>query len=169
VLTTRERARDLKNRAVQILGGGMEFFDGNYANPALYREQRHLGKQAARRTFGRAGAQVADIDVFSIYDPCSFEVLRLFEMLGACAEGEGGPFCGGDRLTLSGSHPTNLDGGMLSCSWTGTGQLTMKAIEGIRQLRGSAGGHQVAGAELAFVSNAGSGAAHVEMMLLGGV
>jgi acetyl-CoA acetyltransferase len=167
VLTTAERARDLKARPVRILGGAMEFYDGNYANPALYRDQRDLGKAAAKKTFGRAGVSVADVDVFSVYDPCSFEVLRLFEMLGACKEGEGGAFCAGDRLTLAGTHPTNLDGGMLAYSWTGTAQLTMKAIEGVRQVRGTAGNHQVPDAELALVSNAGSGAMHIEMMLLG--
>jgi len=132
-------------------------------------EQAWRRSAAATRTIVSAIHAESGEDVFSVYDPCSFEVLRLFEMLGACKEGEGGAFCAGDRLTLTGTHPTNLDGGMLAYSWTGTAQLTMKAIEGVRQVRGTAGNHQVSGAELAFVSNAGSGAMHIEMMLLGKV
>jgi hypothetical protein len=69
-------------------------------------------------------------------------------------------------LTLAGSCPTNLDGGMLSSSWTGTAQLTLKVIEAVRQLRGACGARQVADAELALATNAGSGAQHVEIALL---
>lgn len=167
VITTAERARDLPQQPVPILGGGMEFFQGNYANPPLYRDLRHLGKAAAARAFGRAGVSVDDIDVFSLYDPVSFEVLRQFEVLGLCAEGEGGAFCAGDRLTLNGSCPTNLDGGMLAGSWTGTAQLTLKVIEAVRQLRHVNGARQVADAQLALASNAGSGAQHVELVVLG--
>lgn len=167
VITTAERARDLKAQPVAILGGGMEFFQGNYANPPLYRQLRTLGGDAAARALGRAGVRATDIDVFSLYDPVSFEVLRQFEMLGLCDEGEGGAFCAGDRLTLQGSCPTNLDGGMLAGSWTGTAQLTLKVIEAVRQLRRVNGARQVPDAELALASNAGSGAQHVELVLLG--
>jgi acetyl-CoA acetyltransferase len=167
VVTTAERARDLAAPPVPILGGGMEFFQGNYANPPLYRQLRTLGRDAAARTLGRAAVKASDIDVFSLYDPVSFEVLRQFEMLGLCDEGEGGAFCGGDRLTLTGSCPTNLDGGMLAGSWTGTAQLTLKVIEAVRQLRRVNGARQVPNAELALASNAGSGAQHVELVLLG--
>ena len=88
-------------------------------------------------------------------------------MLGLCGEGEGGAFSSGDRLTLRGSCPTNLDGGMLAGSWTGTAQLTLKVIEAVRQLRRVNGERQVADAELALATNAGSGAQHVELVLLG--
>jgi len=167
VITTAERARDLPQHPVRVLGGGMEFFRGNYANPPLYAQMRHLGKQAAARAFGKAGVRAQDIDVFSLYDPVSFEVLRQFEMLGLCGEGEGGSFCANGRLDVDGDCPTNLDGGMLAGSWTGTGQLTLKVIEGVRQLRRVNGTRQVRDAELALISNAGSGAQHIELMVLG--
>jgi acetyl-CoA acetyltransferase len=167
VITTAERARDLPHAAVRVVGGAMEFFQGHYANPPLYRDLRDLGKKAVAKVFGRAGATPNDVDVFSLYDPVSFEVIRQFEMLGLCAEGEGGAFVQDERLGLGGQCPTNLDGGMLAGSWTGTGQLTLKVIEGVRQLRRSCGARQVPDAELALITNAGSGAQHVELMLLG--
>ena len=167
VITSAERARDLPRQPVHVLSGAMEFFQGNYANPPLYRQLRRLGRDAAARAFGRAGVRAGDVDVFSLYDPVGFEVLRQFEMLGLCAEGEGGAFCAGDRLTLQGSCPTNLDGGMLAGSWTGTAQLTLKVIEAVRQLRHANGARQVPDAELALATNAGSGAQHLELVLLG--
>jgi acetyl-CoA acetyltransferase len=167
VITTIERARDLAHAPALILGGGMEFMTGNYFNPALYRDMRNLGKRAAQRSFAQAGVGIDDIDVFSIYDPCSFEVLRQFEMLGLCGEGEGGEFVQGGRLDIGGQCPTNLDGGMLSASWVGSAQLTMKVIESVRQLRGGCGDRQVRDAELALTTNAGSGTSHIEMMIMG--
>jgi acetyl-CoA acetyltransferase len=167
VITTVERARHFPHAPVLILGGGMEFMRGNYCNPPLYSEMRDLGKRAVQRCFTKAQVGVDDIDVFQIYDPCSFEVLRQFEMLGLCAEGEGGAFVEGGRLDLGGQCPTNLDGGMLAGSWTGTAQLTMKVIEGVRQLRGTCGTRQVPGAKLALSTNAGSGTSHIEMLVMG--
>jgi acetyl-CoA acetyltransferase len=167
VVTTAERARDLPSHPVRVLGGAMEFWRGNYANPPLYAQMRHLGRQAAARALGQAGVRAQDIDVYSLYDPVSFEVIRQFEMLGLCDEGEGGAFCGEGRLDVDGDCPTNLDGGMLAGSWTGTGQLTLKVIEGVRQLRRVNGMRQVPDAELALVSNAGSGAQHIELLVLG--
>lgn len=168
VLTTAERARDLRRKPVTILGGGMEFWRGHYANPPLYREMRALGQRAAQRTFSKADAKVEDVDVFCLYDPVGFEILRQFEMLGFCGEGEGGAFVDAGHIALNGRCPTNPDGGMLAASWTGTAQLTMKVIEGTRQLRGDVpANRQIADAELALISNAGSGAQHYELMLLG--
>ena len=104
--------------------------------------------------------------------PCLLESLEGRRLLAAqfmvdlYPEGEGPDFVAGDRLTLAGSAPTNLDGGLQSHSWIGTGQLTLKIIECARQLRGTCGPRQVAGAQLALATNAGSGARHIEMALL---
>ncbi|MGE0742531.1 MAG: thiolase family protein [Hyphomonadaceae bacterium] len=167
VMTTLERARDLPNAPVLVLGGGMEFYGAAYANPPLLSEMGLMGRDAVKRTFALAGAQPADVDVFCLYDAVAFEVVRQFEMLGLCNPGEGAAFTAGDRLTLDGDCPTNLDGGILSHSWIGTGQLTLKAIECARQLRHACGARQVADAELALATNAGSGARHIEMALFG--
>ncbi|NWG52167.1 MAG: thiolase family protein [Hydrogenophilaceae bacterium] len=167
VLTTLERARDLPHAPVLVLGGGMEFHGAAYANPPLLREMGMMGQEAVKRTFSAAGATPRDVDVFCLYDAVAFEVVRQFEMLGFCRPGEGGAFTAGDRLTLQGDCPTNLDGGILSHSWIGTGQLTLKAIECARQLRGGCGARQVEGAELALATNAGAGARHIEMALFG--
>jgi acetyl-CoA acetyltransferase len=166
VVTTAERAKDLRQRPVKVVGGGMEFWGAAYANPPLYGEIKDLGKDAVARTLAKSGAKASDIDVFCLYDAVAFEVVRQFEMIGLCGEGEGPDFVAGDALTRTGKAPTNLDGGILSHSWIGTGQLSLKVIEATRQLRGGCGDRQVEGAELALATNAGSGARHIEMALL---
>jgi len=166
VVTTAERARDLPHVPVAVLGGGMEYHQAAYANPALFREVGMLGQDAATRAFGMAGITPADIDVFSLYDPNSFEIIRQLEALGVCAQGEGGPLVESGAIGLDGKHPVNPDGGCLAYAWNGTQQMTLKVVEAVRQLRGSAV-HQIDGAELAAVGNAGSGAQHYEMSLLG--
>lgn len=166
VVTTAERARDLPRPPVAILGGGMEYHQAAYANPALYREVGMIGRDAAARAFGTAGVGPAEVDVFSLYDPNSFEVIRQLEALGVCEEGEGGPLVESGAIAVDGKYPVNPDGGCLSYAWNGTQQMTLKVVEAVRQLRGSAV-HQVAGAEVAVVGNAGSGAQHYEMSVLG--
>jgi acetyl-CoA acetyltransferase len=166
VVTTAERARDLPGTAVAVLGGGMEYHQGAYANPALHREVGQIGRDSAARAYAAAGITAHDIDVFSLYDPNSFEVIRQLEALGVCGEGEGGPLAASGAIALDGKHPVNPDGGCLSHSWNGTQQMTLKVVEAVRQLRGTAV-HQIDGAELAVVGNAGSGAQHYEMSVLG--
>ena len=61
-----------------------------------------MGAGAARRALASAGVGVHDIDVFGLYDPNSFEVLRQFELLGLCEEGEGGPFAETGLFELGG-------------------------------------------------------------------
>jgi acetyl-CoA acetyltransferase len=166
VVTTAERARDLPHPPVAVLGGGMEYHQAAYANPALYREVGMIGRDAAVRAFATAGVGPAEVDVFSLYDPNSFEVIRQLEALGVCEEGEGGPLVESGAIAVDGKYPVNPDGGCLSYAWNGTQQMTLKVVEAVRQLRGSAV-HQVTGAEVAVVGNAGSGAQHYEMSVLG--
>jgi acetyl-CoA acetyltransferase len=166
VLTTADRARDLPQAPVRILGAGLEYAEAAYLQPPLYRTVGSLGREACARAFRQAGVAPADVDVFSLYDPNSFEIIRQMEAIALCKEGEGGDYVTGGTLAIGGAAPTNLDGGTLAHSWNRTQQMTLRVIEAVRQLRGTAV-HQVPGARIAAASNAGAGAAHYEFMLLG--
>jgi acetyl-CoA acetyltransferase len=166
VLTTVERARDLPHSAIAILGAGMELTGAAYATPPRYSTVGRLGATAATRALGMAGLTAAEVDVLSLYDPNSFEIIRQMEVLGLCEEGEGGPFVEAGNIALDGKHPTNPDGGCLAYAWNGTQQMTLKVVEAVRQLRGTAV-NQVAGAETAIAANAGSAAGHYELVVLG--
>lgn len=165
VLTRAERARDLAHAPVWILGGGMDFSGASYVSPPQYREVGRLGADAARRAYAMAGVRATDIDVFSIYDPNSFEVIRQLEILGLCGEGEGGPFVEGGNIALDGPYPVNPDGGCLSYAWNGTQQMTLKAVECVRQFRNSAV-NQLPNARVGVAANAGSAAGHYEIAVL---
>ena len=166
VLTTRERARDLPAVAVEILGAGMQFHGASYVDPVVYRDIRRLGVDAVQRAYSMAGLGVADLDVAALYDSNSFEIIRQLEIIGVCGEGEGGPYVAQTGIGLGSPLPVNTDGGCLSYAWNGLHQLTLKVVEVVRQLRGEAV-FQVDGAEIGLAGNAGTGAGHLELAILG--
>jgi acetyl-CoA acetyltransferase len=167
VVTTLERARAAARPPVVILGGGCEWMRQQYVDPPRYEEVWSIGADAARRTFGMAGVDRSDVDVFQAYDVNSYEVLRQLEALGFCGEGEGADFAAERGLGLDGRLPTCTDGGTMSFSHIGWGAPTLKIIESVRQLRGDAGNRQVPGAQIALAAGAGSGAQYYNVLLLG--
>ncbi|MGX7727824.1 thiolase family protein [Rhodococcus sp. 2H158] len=166
VLTSAERAADLDSTPVRILGGGMHVTDPHYTQPPRLERTGWLGQSAIDRAFRMADCTPADIDAFMLYDATSFEVLRQVEMLGLCERGEGGAYCTPDTIGLGGSTPVNPDGGLLSHSWLGAQQMTLKVIEAVRQLRGTAV-NQVADVELAMAGASASATHHYECVVLG--
>ena len=150
-----------------MLGAGYDIKQANYVNPPIYADVGRIGQKAAERVFGQAGVGPEDIDVFCLYDPNSFEIIRQFETLGLCKEGEGGPFVADNDLSINGNVPTNPDGGLLSYAWCHLQTQTMKVIESVKQLRGQAGPRQVKDPSVAVAANAGAGSHHWEMALFG--
>jgi acetyl-CoA acetyltransferase len=154
VLTSLERARDLKTRPVRLLGFG-EAHDHQLisqmpdltAGPAW---------RSGERAFAMAGLRPAELDVVEIYDSFTYTVLLTLEDLGFCARGEGGPFVAGQRTAPGGPFPLNTNGGGLSYTHPGMYGI-FSLIEGVRQLRHDFAGtpRQVEGAELGLVHGTG--------------
>ena len=166
VVTSIERARDCPNKPVKILSGSSEWYRQQYVNPPRYDEVGNIGKDAFSRTFSAAGLTATDIDLFELYDINTWEVVRQFEVMGLCEEGEGVEFIHENGIGLNGNYPTNTDGGLLSFSHTGWGGPTLKVVEAVQQLRGTAGTGQVQKAETALVTGAGSGAQYFNAAIL---
>jgi acetyl-CoA acetyltransferase len=134
VLTSMERARDLRKAPVSILGLG----EGHGAPPTSITQKRDLTEieglvAAGRRAYAMAGLGPAEIDTAQIYDGFSWIVLASLEALGFCAKGEGGPFVEGGRIELGGALPVNTSGGLLSEGHCSGANLLSEAVRQIRR------------------------------------
>jgi acetyl-CoA acetyltransferase len=167
IITSPEKARDCPSPPALILGGGSEWHRQQYVDPPRYDEVWSIGSDAYERTFSAAGLTPDDIDVFELYDINTIEVVRQFETLGLCGEGDGVDYIAAAGIDRNGRHPTNTDGGLLSFSHIGWGGPQLKLVEAVRQLRGIAGPGQVDDVETVFVTGAGSGAQYHNCLILG--
>jgi len=164
IMTTAERARDLKKPPVYILGAGGSQTHWNIGQmPDFTRTSAAL---AGREAFGRAGVTPADIDTIQFYDSFTITVLLLLEDLGFCAKGEGGAFVENGRLQLGGELPLNTDGGGLSSCHPGMRGIFL-LIEAVRQLRGEGGEAQVPDAKLALACGSGGWLSCMGAVVLG--
>lgn len=152
VLTTAERARDLRQPPVYVLGAGAAQTHWNVNQMPDFTTTAAVA--AGRAAFGRAGLTPADVDTVQLYDSFTITVLLLLEDLGFCAKGEAGPFAAAGNLGPGGSLPCNTDGGGLSSCHPGMRGLFLLA-EAVRQLRGRAGEVQVPGAKVALACGVG--------------
>ena len=178
IVTSLERARDLKQRPIRLLGAGqaqsyyhMGHLAGGIGLPPERKGEFNLTntvqKVAGRDAFGEAGVTPADIDVAEIYDSFTITALMQFEDLGFCKKGEGGSFVEGGRIELGGALPTNTHGGLLSYAHPGMPGGIFHLIEGVRQLRQDCGERQVPDAELALVTNVSAVASNHSVCILG--
>lgn len=110
---------------------------------------------AARAAFEQAGLGPDEIDCAEVHDASAPAELMVYEQVGFAAPGEGPALLSSGRTGLEGAMPVNTSGGLLSkghpIGATGIAQL----CEATWQLRGEAGGRQVAGARVAFTQNGG--------------
>ena len=167
VVTSTERARDLRQTPVLVLGCGEAVAHPEIGSPDLLTV---AGAQSGARAFGMAGVRPADIDLAMVYDSFTITVLATLENLGFCARGEGGDFVSGGRIGLGGELPVNPDGGGLSNNHPGMRGIFL-VIEAAKQLRGECGDRQVAGARLAVAHGTGGtlGVSHSGATLVLGV
>jgi acetyl-CoA acetyltransferase len=164
VLTSEERARDLPNAPVWVLGTGEAVSHTTLSEWRDFTESPavHSGRQA----FGRAGVTAADIDICQLYDAFTSMVLLSFEALGFCGKGEGGAFVEDGKMRIGGALPTNTDGGGLSACHPGMRGMFL-LVEAAKQLRGEAGARQVADAKLACVNGTGGWFSSASTVILG--
>jgi acetyl-CoA acetyltransferase len=158
VVTSAERARDLRKRPVLVLGCGEAVRHQEIGAPDLLTV---AARQSGAQALAMAGVRHADLDLLTLYDSFTITVLATLESLGFCKPGEGGSFALGGRIGLGGELPVNPDGGGLSSNHPGMRGIFL-VIEAVRQLRGECAERQVEGAELALAHGTGGtlGVAH---------
>lgn len=150
LLTTLERARDLKMPAVVI--GGMQGLRAGkdefiFAPPGLgvftQGSHRRVEDNPVYAMAGLAGP--GDVDSLQLYDAFAPILVFVAERFGFAAEGEGLEWIQDGRIEIGGELPVNTAGGLLSEGHlAGWGHM----IEATRQIRGQAGPRQVPGCEV---------------------
>ncbi len=151
VVTSAERARDLKKRPAYLLGAGETV---RHSGRGVRDYLEMAAAQSGRLAFERAGVSHGDIDLAMIYDSFTITVLLTLENLGFCRRGEGGAFVSGGRLRFDGALPVNTDGGGLSSNHPGMRGIFL-VIEAVKQLRGECGPRQVRDCDVALVHGTG--------------
>jgi acetyl-CoA acetyltransferase len=151
VVTSAERAKDLKQRPVLVMGFGQK----NNTRGWYHGENMTTlgGKESAAAAFRMAGITPNDVDAAQIYDCFTYIVMVTLEDYGFCNKGEGGSFVSSGALALGGTLPTNTSGGQLS---EGHVEGMLQVVEAVHQLRGDRPPErQVKDAEIGIVSGHG--------------
>lgn len=163
IVTSAERARDLRARPVLIKGFA------SFNNTGGWYLEDHMvstaAGESAERAFRMAGLGPADIDTAQIYDCFTYMVLTQLEDYGFCKKGEGGAFVRSGALALEGSLPTNTSGGQLSEAHV---EGMLQIVEGVRQLQSVyPPERQVRNADVALVSGHGGNTVCHSSLILG--
>jgi acetyl-CoA acetyltransferase len=152
VMTSNDRAKDLRKTPVSVVGLGEAISHGNIS---LCRDLVTTGaKVSGQAAFAMAGLSPGEIDVTQIYDSFTITVMLTLENLGFCGPGEAGAFIEDGRARPGGAFPLNTSGGGLSYCHPGRFGIFL-LIEAARQLRGECGARQVAGCEVALAHGTG--------------
>lgn len=139
VVTTAERARDMKQKPVYVLDHTESLFAARGMVQTLD-EVEEWTDIMARKAYAGSGLQPSDIDLFSPYDGFAVFTQYFLEAFGwrGVKRGEAHDFYAGD-IGIDGPNPFNTGGGNL-----GTGRMrTIFLTDGMEQLQGRAGARQV--------------------------
>lgn len=164
ILAAPDVARSLRHPPVAVLGYGQSVSHASISNmPDLTRTGAIRSGAAA---YAMAGLDAARMDVLALYDAFTINTILFLEDLGFCPKGEGGAFVEGGRIAPGGGLAVNTNGGGLSYCHPGMYGLLL-LIEAVRQLRGTCGARQVAGAETALVHGNGGVLSAQSTVILG--
>ena len=163
VMTTRERARDLRHTPVIVAGVGTG------TTPVLgdnwfTQNPDYLSTPAAisgPRAFAQAGLRPRDVDFVELYDCFTINNILQFEDLGFAPRGQGAAFALEKGRALTDVLPTNTHGGLLANSFT---LAAGHVVEAVRQLRHARGAAQVPDARVGLVT--GLGVPHHSTLIL---
>jgi acetyl-CoA acetyltransferase len=152
LVTSAERARDLRKPPVYLLGSGEAHWHRNIS------QMPDLAVSAAAdsgpRAYEMARLGPSAVDVAMLYDAFTINTVLFLEDLGFCEKGEGGEFVSGGRISPGGELAVNTNGGGLSYNHPGMYGLLL-LVEAARQVRGECGERQIADTNVALVHGNG--------------
>ena len=152
LITSAERARDLRQKPALIRGVTQASTRGQEQMTSFYREELDRLPEmelAAKRVYAMSGLGPEDIQAACLYDAFTPEVIMQLESFGFCARGEAKDFVADGHLRLGGRLPNNTHGGLLSEAYIhGVNNIA----EGVRLARGTSV-NQPPGVEHVLVSS----------------
>jgi acetyl-CoA acetyltransferase len=152
LVTSAERARDLRNPPVYLLGSGEAHWHRNISQmPDL---TVSAAADSGPRAYEMARLGPSAVDVAMLYDAFTINTVLFLEDLGFCEKGEGGEFVSGGRISPGGELAVNTNGGGLSYNHPGMYGLLL-LVEAARQVRGECGERQIADTNVALVHGNG--------------
>jgi len=147
LVTSAERARDLKQRPVYVSGmqglrSGRDEFIFAPRNLGINQQPVARWRPGERDllAYRMAGIERKDINGLYTYDAFSPLVLFTLERFGFCGPGEAAKWVQNGRIGPGGELPMNTSGGLLSEAHVGGWN---SILEIVRQLRGAAGERQI--------------------------
>ncbi len=165
ILVPADMAPKFKKQAVKVIGSG-------HATDTIALDDRDdlttlkAVKLSSEEAYKMAGKTAADMDLAEVHDCFTIAEIMVSESICFCKPGGGGAAAEAGETALGGRIPINASGGLKSkghpVGATGVAQI----VELTEQLRGEAGGRQVANARVGLAQNmGGSGGSSVVHIL----
>jgi len=133
IVTTAERAKDLKHPLVRIRGVvgrcSKPRVDMHYQTGPISTVAGHYARDIL---WPNSGVSPEDVDLTGSYDAFTFTTMLQLEDYGFCRKGEGGHYVSDGTIMLGGKRPNNTSGGHLCEGYT---HGIAMVIENVRQLR----------------------------------
>src|ERR1700728_2230865 len=136
VVTSAERAKDLKHRPAVIEAASQGSSPDQYTMVSYYRPELGLPEMGlgGRQLWEQSGLSPSDIQTAILYDHFTPFTLIQLEELGFCGQGEAKDFVADGAVEVGGRLPINTHGGQLGEAYI----HGMNGIaEGVRRLRGT--------------------------------
>jgi len=136
VVTTPERAHDLKQRPAIITGAAQGSGADQFVMTSYYRDDIGIPEMGVvgRELWRQSGLKADDLPMAILYDHFTPYVLMQLEELGFCGRGEAPDFIRDGAIELGGRLPINTHGGQLGEAYI----HGMNGIaEAVRQVRGT--------------------------------
>jgi len=138
VITSSERARDMKNKPVVIKAASQGITEGQQSMTSFFREDitglPEMGV-VAKTLYAQSGLTPQDFQTAVIYDHFTPFVLAQLEEFGFCPRGEAKEFVRAGHHARGGKLPINTHGGQLGEAYI---HGFNGVAEGVRQVRGTA-------------------------------
>jgi acetyl-CoA acetyltransferase len=153
LITSAERAKDLKQKPAVIRGVTQASTRGQEQMTSFYRDELTSLPEmelAAKLVYKQAGLGPEDIDAACLYDAFTSEIIMQLESFGFCGRGEGKDLVRDGALDIDGRLPNNTHGGLISEAYIhGMNNIA----EGVRLVRGESTGQPNKSVEHVLVSS----------------